>query len=75
MPWLCLKCSIWAQKHQQRLKREYINNIKEGICLCALNSDTVTFARTRQKSPSEQPCFWANLQQHAGFVDHVQNAD
>lgn len=32
---LCLKCSIWAQKHQQRLEREYINNIKEGICLCA----------------------------------------
>lgn len=75
MPWLRLKCSIWAQKHQQRLEREYINNIKEGMCLCARNSDAVTFARTRQKSPSEQQRYRANLQQHAGFVDRLQTAD
>lgn len=29
------KCSIWAQKHQQGLEREYINDIKERTCLCA----------------------------------------
>lgn len=37
--WLRLKCSIWAQKHQQRLEREYINAIKSDAAICTDSSD------------------------------------
>lgn len=59
--WLRLKCSIWAQEHQQRLEREYINAIKErksDAAICTDSSDV-----TKRAAP------------HAASVDGAQNAD